>query len=227
VLTAALCLPGLRNGLPWKLNVFDQTLLFKCWDQAWINNIEHFSNKGNIRHKIIRRQRGGLIPSRIDIAYRPAIFDVKSRLRDWELVSTIVAKHRGAITSMVERKTTLTILVLLDGPTSEATKEWIIRRLIPHKKYALTLTSDSGEEFAGHMEISEQISWFFYFWTPYHSWERGLNQNTNWLMLQYFSKGMDVTKLTVADVQCVEDLLNNRPPKALNYRSPVRSSPSS
>ena len=97
----------------------------------------------------------GLIPGRIDIAHRPAIVGAESCLGDWELDSIIGAKYRGAITSMVERETKLTILVLLDGRTSEATKEGIIRRLATHKKYALTLTSDNGKEFSGHAEISE------------------------------------------------------------------------
>ena len=64
-----------------------------------------------------------MIPSRIDIVHEPAIFDAKSHLGDWELDSIIDEKHRGAITSMAKRKSKLTILVLLDGPTSEATKE--------------------------------------------------------------------------------------------------------
>ena len=162
----------------------------------------------------------GLIPGRIDIAQRPAIVDAKSRLGDWELDSIIGAKHRGAITSMVERKTKLTILELLDGPTSEATKEGIIRRLTPHKKHVLTLTSDNGKEFSGHTEISKKLGSGFYFCTPYHSWERGLNENTNGLVRQYFPKGTDFAKLTAVDVQRVENLLNNRPRKALNYHSP-------
>jgi IS30 family transposase len=84
----------------------------------------------------------------------------------------------------------------------------------------LTLTSDNGKEFAGHAEISEKLGLGFYFCTPYHSWERGLNENTNGLVRQYFPKGTDFTKLTAKDVQRVEDLLNNRPRKALNYHSP-------
>ena len=82
----------------------------------------------------------------------------------------------------MERKTKLTILVLLDGPTAEATKEGIIRRLTPHKKHVLTLTSDNGKEFAGHAEISERLGSAFYFCTPYHSLELGLNENTNRLV---------------------------------------------
>ena len=61
----------------------------------------------------------GLIPGCIDIEHRHVIVDAKSRLGDWELDSIIDAKHRGAITSMAKRKSKLTILVLLDGPTSE------------------------------------------------------------------------------------------------------------
>ena len=178
----------------------------------------HLRQRGKKRNKRGAATAGrGLIPGRIDIAQRPAIVDEKTRLGDWELDSIIGAKHRGAITSMVERKTKLTILVLLDGATSEATKKGIIERLTPHKKHVLTLTSDNGKEFASHAAISKKLDTDFYFCTPYHSWERGLNENTNGLVRQYFPKGTDFAKLTAAEVQRVEDLLNERPRKALNY----------
>jgi IS30 family transposase len=181
----------------------------------------HLRQRGKKRNKRGAATAGrGLIPGRIDIAERPAIVDQKSRLGDWELDSIIGAKHKGAITTMVERKTKLTKLVLLSGPTSHATKSAIIARLEPLKKYVLTLTSDNGKEFASHDKISARLEADFYFCTPYHSWERGLNENTNGLVRQYFPKGTDFAKLTPADVQRVEDLLNNRPRKALNYHSP-------
>jgi IS30 family transposase len=81
-----------------------------------------------------------LIPGRIYIAYRLKIVDAKLRFGEWELDSVIGAKLRGAITSMVERKTKLTNLLLLDGPASEAIKEGIISKLTPHKKHVFTLT---------------------------------------------------------------------------------------
>jgi|TARA_B110000046_G_C12806682_1_gene319504 IS30 family transposase len=64
---------------------------------------------------------------------------------------------------MVERETKITILVLLDGITLEATKEGIIRRLTSRKKHVLTLTSDNGKEFPGQSEISEKFGSAFYF----------------------------------------------------------------
>ena len=94
---------------------------------------------------------------------------------------------------MVERETKLTILVLLDVPTSEATKEGIIRRLAPHKKYVLTLTSDDGKEFAGQTEICEILGLAFYFCMPYHSWERGLNERTKGLVRKYLPIGKDIS----------------------------------
>lgn len=177
--------------------------------------------QGKKRNKRSGKNAGrGLIPARIDIALRPKIVDEKSRVGDWELDSIIGAKHQGAITSMVERKTKLTRLVLLKGPTSDATSEAIIKRLEPLKTQVLTLTSDNGKEFAGHQKISQSLDSAFYFCTPYHSWERGLNENTNGLVRQYFPKGLDFATISNDNVQYVEDLLNNRPRKTLNYQTP-------
>ena len=74
--------------------------------------------------------------------------------------------------------------------------------------------------FAGHAKISENLGSAFYFCTPYHSWECGLNENTSGLVRKYLPKGTDFSKLTAADLQRVEDLLNNRTRKAHNYHSP-------
>jgi IS30 family transposase len=181
----------------------------------------HLRQRGKKRNKRGAATAGrGLIPERIDIDERPAIVDQKSRVGDWELDSIVGAKHKGAITSMVERKTKLTKLVLLKERTARATKAGIIARLEPLKAHVLTLTSDNGKEFASHRKISKKLDSDFYFCHPYHSWERGLNENTNGLVRQYFPKGTDFAKLTATDVQRVEDLLNNRPRKTLDYHSP-------
>lgn len=181
----------------------------------------HLRQRGKKRNKRGSKNAGrGLIPNRIDIAERPPIVDAKSRVGDWELDSVIGAKHKGAITTMVERKSKLTKLVLLKGATKNETRKAIIKRLKPIKKFVLTLTSDNGKEFAGHQQVSKKLEADFYFCTPYHSWERGLNENTNGLLRQFFPKGMDFANITPAQVQKVEDLLNNRPRKTLGYLSP-------
>ena len=182
---------------------------------------KHLRQKGKKRNTRAGKNAGrGMIPNRIDIAQRPTIVDAKIRVGDWELDSIIGAKHRGAITTMVDRVTKLARLVLLESPTSFATTKAIIESLKPMKNHVLTLTSDNGKEFAGHCKVSAELSADFFFATPYHAWERGLNENTNGLIRQYFPKGADFAKLTAQDVQKVEDLLNNRPRKTLNYLTP-------
>ena len=83
-----------------------------------------------------------------------------------------------------------------------------------------TLTYDNGKEFAYHMEIAKVLKADGYFAHPYHSWERGLNENTNGLIRQYLSKGTDFNKLTDRQVLEIMDKLNNRPRKCLGYKTP-------
>jgi IS30 family transposase len=182
---------------------------------------KHLRHGGKKRNKRSGSNAGrGMIPGRVGIEQRPQVVADKTRLGDWELDSIIGAKHIGAITSIVERKSKLTKLVLLKSPTADATRKAIVMRLKSIREHVFTLTSDNGKEFAGHRKISGKLKADFYFATPYHSWERGLNENTNGLVRQYFPKGMDFATLTPAKVQYVEDLLNDRPRKTLGYCSP-------
>jgi IS30 family transposase len=79
---------------------------------------------------------------------------------------------------------------------------------------------DNGKEFCEHEAIAKALRARIYFAHPYASWERGLNENTNGLVRQYFPKGSDLAKVTEAEVQRVAALLNNRPRKTLGYRTP-------
>ena len=83
-----------------------------------------------------------------------------------------------------------------------------------------TLTADNGREFAWHEKIAEQLRAKFYFAHPYASWERGLNENTNGLIRQYFPKKHDFTTITEHQIEQVMDKLNNRPRKCLGFKTP-------
>ncbi len=84
-----------------------------------------------------------------------------------------------------------------------------------------TGTADHGKEFARPREIAPKLDAGFTFATPYHSWERGLNEHTNGLVRQYFPKGTDFRQVTAAQVRAVEDRLHRRPRKVLGYRTPA------
>ena len=83
------------------------------------------------------------------------------------------------------------------------------------------MTFDNGKEFAGFKQLEQALKMRSYFAWPYHSWERGTNENTNGLLRQFFPKGMDFSTIRPSEVDRASKLLNNRPRKCLNYRTPA------
>ena len=162
----------------------------------------------------------GLIPCRIDIDQRPAIVEQRSRIGDWEADTIVGAKHKGAILSLVERASRYTLLQKLDAATAEKTSAAIVTKMRPHQRLVHTITSDNGKEFAGHRRVAKQLDAEFYFAKPYHAWERGLNENTNGLVRQYFPKATSFATVSCDDVERVQNLLNSRPRKTLKFKSP-------
>ena len=163
----------------------------------------------------------GCIPGRIDISERPGIVEEKSRLGDWEIDTIIGAEHKGAVVSMVERHSKLTLLAQVPRKTAEMVEEALTRKLGEISDCVLTLTADNGKEFACHLSVSSKLGATIYFARPYHSWERGLNEHTNGLVRQYLPKCQRLDTVSNEEVLKIENLLNNRPRKVLKYLTPI------
>ncbi len=164
-------------------------------------------------------RRGQLI-DRISIDERPAIVESRSRIGDWELDTIIGKNHKQALVSLTERKTRYTLIQKVKRKTAESVSDAIIKLLTPFTERVLTLTSDNGKEFAEHKKIASKLNAKFYFAHPYASWERGLNENTNGLIRQYFPKGSDFTNITQKEINRAMNRLNNRPRKCLGIKTP-------
>ncbi len=162
-------------------------------------------------------KRGGLV-NQISIEKRPQIVDQKTRVGDWELDTVIGKHHKQAIVSMTERKSKLLRMKKVIRKTGTLVRQAICENLDPLTVH--TLTSDNGKEFAEHAQMAQTLKADFYFCHPYSSWERGLNENTNGLIRQYFPKKTDFAMITDKQIKEVEDKLNNRPRKTLGYRTP-------
>ena len=130
--------------------------------------------------------RGQLI-DRINIDERPAVVELRSRIGDWELDTIIGKGHRQAIVSLTERKSCYTLIQKVKRKTSQCVSNAIIH-LLPSFPDVVLTTSGNGKEFADHKRIADKLNANFYFAHPYASWERGLNENTNGLIRQYFPK---------------------------------------
>lgn len=162
----------------------------------------------------------GLISNRVGIEKRPSIVDLKERIGDFEIDTIVGSRHKGAIVSIVDRKSKITRIALISNASANETKQATIKLLSPIKKHVHTITSDNGKEFAEHQQIARNLQAQFYFANPYSSWERGLNENTNRLIRQYFPKGSNFANINQKEISIVEALLNNRPRKTLNFKTP-------
>jgi len=164
--------------------------------------------------------RRGQIPNRTSIDKRPKIVASKGRFGDWEVDTIVGARHKGGILSAVERKSKLVRFRKLATKGAAEMKDNTIEVLAPLAAQVHTITVDNGKEFCDHELIAAGLQARIYFAHAYASWERGLNENTNGLVRQYFPKKYDFARITDEELQRVEDLLNNRPRKTLGYRTP-------
>jgi len=162
----------------------------------------------------------GRIPGRVDISDRPEIVAKKERIGDWEADLVSGSHHRGFLVTLVERKSKFTLIGHVVKKTAEAVSGEVTRLLKGVKDWVHTITYDNGREFARHQDINAALECASYFAAPYHSWERGLNENTNGLIRQYIPKQSDLRRIEPDHIQFVQDRLNRRPRKTLDYATP-------
>ncbi len=167
------------------------------------------------------KTRSGQIKNRVSIDDRPLVVDEKSRVGDWEIDTVIGRGHSGALVTIVERVTLFTVSMRVKSKRAKEVTTATIALLAPFKGLVHTITSDNGKEFAYHEQIAEELDCDFYFSHPYHSWERGLNGNTNGLLRQDFSKSTDFKTVSQKAVKQSVDQLNNRPRKTLAFKTPA------
>lgn len=183
-------------------------------------NLRH---RGRRHHKRgLSRKRRGVIPNRVDISERPKIVDRRSRFGDFEIDTIVGAKRSQHILTLNERVTGRVWLRRLAVPTAVMAASMAIDILKPMAAAGLTktITSDNGLQFARHERVTAETGIQFYFAKPYHSWERGSNENTNGLIRQYIPKGADFDVLTPEDILEIQEKINNRPRKRLAFSSP-------
>jgi transposase, IS30 family len=172
------------------------------------------------RKRYGKYSRRGQIAGRVGIEERPAVVDEKRRVGDWEADTIVGRRGRGALVSLVERKSKLVRLGWVERKGAEEVAAASLAVLAPLREKVLTLTSDNGGEFAHHARIAGGLGARFYFARPHASWERGVNENTNGLVRQYFPKRHDFAVITEAEVERVMKRLNDRPRKTLGYLTP-------
>ena len=152
---------------------------------------------------------------------RPEDIELRLFLGDWEGDTVHGGSHEGYIATLVERVSGYLLARKLEFNTAEAFRE-AVELMFKDMPVRLrrTLTLDNGSEMNEFEVLEENTGTTVYFAQPYHSWERGTNENTNGLLRQYFPKKQSMATVTQEDVDRAVQRLNTRPRKRLGYQSP-------
>ena len=163
--------------------------------------------------------RGRLAGKRM-ITERPATIERRNRFGHWEIDTVMGNGSKDCIVTMVERKSGYVEIAKVPDRTAESVTRETIELIKRQQRRVKTVTSDNGTEFHGYKDIERATGTRFYFAYPYHSWERGTNENTNGLIRQYLPKGTSMKHVTAERCGAVSNHLNNRPRKRLGYKTP-------
>jgi len=162
------------------------------------------------------RDRRGQIPHRRPLSDRPLHVQARKQVGHWECDTVIGASHnKGAVVTMVERKSGYAVIAKVANKTSELVSSAIVSNLKAFFVRVKTLTYDNGKEFAAHAHIDEQLQSTAYFARPFTSWERGGNENLNGLLRQYIPKKRAMSTVSDEEIRMIQNRLNNRPRKRL------------
>ncbi len=188
---------------PWPMPTFWRSLLRR---------------KGRHRSRYSRR---GQLGAQRWIEGRPKIVDQRTRFGDWEGDTMGGNPHRGALVTLVERKSGFVRAAQSPDRRAQPVRRALERMLQPlPTALRRTITFDNGKEFAEHERLAQRLSVQVYFAHPYCAWQRGTNENTNGLLRQYFPRGTDFGSVSCVTVQRAVHSLNDRPRKRLGYRTP-------
>lgn len=173
------------------------------------------------RHGTLDREKYREEANKRRIDTRPIVVEKRTRIGDWEGDTIRGGDRKSAILTHVDRKSGYLIANRLERAFAEKVRTTTVAEFskLPKKKLH-TITYDNGCEFAEHETTEIWLKIAIYFAYPYHSWERGTNENTNGLLRQFFPKGTNFNKITDFDLQTAVNLINNRPRKRLNYHTP-------
>lgn len=176
------------------------------------------------RKRYATKERRGRLPGKRHITERPLVVEERRQVGHWE-IDTVHGSGPDSIATLVERVSSFTLIGKLPNLTAVALNRRVLKLLgRPKRRLRLvfkTCTADNGTEFHSHLEIERKTGMRFYFATPYHSWERGTNENTNGLIRQYLPKRTSMAALTQRDCNAIAQRLNDRPRKRLGYATPT------
>lgn len=185
-----------------------------------VSEKEVLVRKGRLRPRNTEETRGKIV-DRKSIEERPQEANERLEIGHYELDTVIGKDKKGAILTCVDRVSRFLIARLMPNRKAETFSNALIEEIkrMPSEKRK-TFTSDNGKEFARFKDYEGVLGMKNYFANPYHSWERGTNENTNGILRRYFPKGTDFSTLSESEVNDAVMKINLMPKKCLGWKTP-------
>lgn len=217
---------GIKTG---KCPMSTESLYQWIWQSKHSNKAADKSFKkiyNLLKHGKRRRKRGsrkdsrGIIHNRVSIDKRPKVVKQRKRPGDIEVDFMMGKNHKGALLVMTDRATLHTKLHKLENRNSNTVSKTMIKSLLKSKHPIHTITFDNDKGFADHMNVANALNVKTYFTRPYTSQDKGTVENRIGQLRRFFPKKTDLSMVTSEQVKRVEQLLNNRPVRKFNYKTP-------
>jgi transposase, IS30 family len=210
-----------RAGL---LSISHETIYRHVWKDKRAGGLLYTHLRGARKR---RRKRYGAYDSRgklagkRSISERPLEVETRQQTGHWEIDTVMGSGSKDCIVSLVERRSGLLLIGKLADRTTASLNRRVIGIIRRDNAAFETVTADNGTEFHGYERIERRTGVVFYFARPYHSWERGSNENANGLLRQYLPKGVSMAGLSQQQCNAIARKLNTRPRKRLGFRTPL------
>ena len=172
------------------------------------------------RKRYARYDSRGRLAGKRHISERPSWIERRSQVGHWEIDTVMGSGDGHCIVTLLERATGYVLIGKLASRTMEEATRRTIQLIRKHPEKFKTITADNGTEFHAYKKIEKATGVKIYFATPYHSWERGSNENANGLIRQYLPKRKSMAHVTQHDCNKIAAKLNTRPRKRYDYDTP-------
>lgn len=166
-------------------------------------------------------EKRGRVEGKKHITERPASVELRREIGHWEMDTVLGSGNQHCVVTLVERVTGTVLIGKLPRRNVASLNDRVIDLIRSTRAAFKTITADNGTEFHGYREIEAATGVPVFFATPYHSWERGTNENTNGLIRQYLPKRKSMRHITQDDCTRIAGSLNSRPRKRHQYKTPL------
>lgn len=183
----------------------------------------HLRQRPRYRKRYGTNEKRGRLPGKRHISERPAAVDARCEVGHWEMDTVIGTGSKDCILTLAERTLGWTFILKLAARTAAEVNRQLIPLILEQLELFKTITADNGTEFHSFRDVERATGVTIYFATPYHSWERGTNENTNGLIRQYLPKGLCFADIDQHRCNEIARRLNHRPRKRLGFFTPAET----